>query len=86
MQGVWLQHLKDEKEREAFKQVLKGSNLLKDRLLRILADKYDLIEKRGFREEDYAEAGWETLQAFRNGRLATLKEVADLFDFTEREA
>ena len=84
MQGVWLQHLKTEKEREDFKQLLKNSNLLRDRLLQILSDRFDGVERKGFREEDYAEAGWETLQAFRNGKLSTYKEVADLFDFSEK--
>ena len=85
MKLVWTQHLKTEKEREDFRQVLKNSTLLKNRLLQILAERYDAIERKGFKEEDYAEPGWETLQAFRNGKLATLKEVADLFDFEEKE-
>ena len=82
MQGVWTQHLKTEEEKESFRQALKNSSLLRDRLLRILSDRFDSVERKGFREEDYAEAGWETLQAFRNGRLSTYKEVADLFDFS----
>ncbi len=86
MQLVWLQHLKTSKEQEDFKQVLKNSALLRNRLLQILSDKYDAVERKGFKEEDYATSVWETLQAFRNGRLSTLKEVADLFDFNEKES
>lgn len=85
MKVVWTQHLKTDKEQEEFRQVLKNSTLLRNRLLQILSERYDAIERKGFREEDYAEAGWETLQAFRNGKLSTLKEVADLFDFNEKE-
>jgi hypothetical protein len=84
MQTVWTQKLKTDKEREEFKQVLKNSTLLTNRLLQILDEKFETIERRGFKEEDYAEAGWVTLQAFRNGKLAMLKEVADLFDFSDR--
>mgnify|MGYP001301555143 CR=1 FL=1 len=85
MKLVWTQHLKTEKEREDFRQALRNSTLLKNRLLQILSERYDAIERRVFKEEDYAEAGWETLQAFRNGKLSTLKEVADLFDFEKKD-
>lgn len=85
MQIDWTKHLKEEKDKESFRQILKNSSQLTDRLLRILSDRFNDIERRGMKEEDYATAGWETLQAFRNGKLATYKEVADLFDFSEKE-
>lgn len=41
-----------------------------------------MIERRGFEEDDYINAeNLHELQAFRNGKLATYKEIADLFDF-----
>ena len=85
MQSIWTQHLKTVDEREDFKKVLQNSTLLTNRLLSILSSKFDVVERRGFKEEDYSTAGWETLQAFRNGKLATYREIADLFDFSEKE-
>ena len=85
MKAVWTQNLKTDKEREEFKQILLNSTLLRNRLLQILSDYFDKVERRGFREEDYAEAGWGELQAFRNGKLATYREIADLFDFSDNK-
>lgn len=85
MQIVWTQHLQTEKEKEQFRQVLKNSTLLRNRLLQILSEKFESVERKGFKEEDYSEAGWETLQAFRNGKLSTYREIADLFDFTDKK-
>lgn len=82
MKAVWTQDLRDQKARDDRAQAIKNSTVLINRLLTILSDKYDLIERKGFEESDYMDAqNLHELQAFRNGKLATYKEIADLFDF-----
>lgn len=86
MKAVWTQDLRDQKARDDRAQAIKNSTVLINRLLTILSDKFEMIERKGFSEEDYISAeNLPELQAFRNGKLATYKEIADLFDFkTER--
>ena len=86
MKAVWTQNLQDQKSRDDAKQAIKNSTVLINRFLQILSDRFDLIERKGFAEEDYINSeNLHELQAFRNGKLATYKEIADLFDFTEKE-
>lgn len=68
---------KEKAEREA---LVRNSVAFSNLLLSILADKFDLVEKKGYKEEDYASTGWMTLQAFRNGKLAQLNEIGELFN------
>lgn len=70
----------NQEEKEARDLLVRNSTQLGVLLLGILERKYNAIERRGFREEDYASGGWENLQAFRNGKLAALDEIADLFN------
>lgn len=86
MKAVWTQDLRDQKARDERAQAIKNSTVLINRLLTILSDKFEMIERKGFSEDDYINAeNLPELQAFRNGKLATYREIADLFDFkTER--
>ena len=70
------------KERE---ELVRNSVRFSELLLAILSDKYHTIEKKGFKEEDYATAGWVHLQAFRNGKLANLDEIAELFQHLTKD-
>jgi hypothetical protein len=76
---VWFKNLSKEEDKEKFKETLKRPSQERQRLLEILSEWYDLVERRGFREEDYSTAGWETLQAFRNGKLAMIREIVELY-------
>lgn len=62
---------------------IRNSTYILGLVLRILQEKYAAIDRKGFKEEDYAESGWVTLQAFRNGKLAQLDELGELFAFME---
>ena len=81
----WIIDCKTQKERDDREAVVKNSIRFSEILLQILAKRHDAIERKGLREEDYKEAGWMTLQAFRNGKLAALEEIADLFVHLERK-
>ena len=77
---VWYSGLTPE-DKDKFTAVLKSSTLLRQQFLLYLKGRWETIERKGFTEEDYNSVDWTHKQAFNNGRLAILKEVADLFDF-----
>lgn len=68
-----------QEEREARELLIRNSTAFSQLLLHILARKADTVERKGLREEDYGDTSWITLQAFRNGKLAQLTELAELF-------
>ena len=81
MKTVWFQGLTTPDEIADFKTLLMSSTKVKEQFLRVLASRYATIEKKGLQEDDYANDGWAFRQAFNNGRLSSIKEIADLFDF-----
>ena len=84
MKAVWTQDLRDQKARDERAQAIKNSTVRINRLLTIISYKFKMIERKGFSEEDNMSAeNHNELQAFRNGKLATYREIADLFDFKQ---
>ncbi len=77
MQTVWTNGL-DDKEKGQIEQDLRAAVPAFRRLYKILSDKYSSVERKGFREEDYKNTDWVHLSAFHNGKLSTLKEIAEL--------
>lgn len=75
----WLKGVTTPDQKKEREELIRNSVRISELLLSILADKYSMIEKKGFKEEDYSTAGWQTLQAFRNGKMAALEEIAELF-------
>ena len=54
-------------------------------MLQILSELYDNVERKGDKEDDYKEAGILALIAFRNGQMSMLKQLADLFNFSDQK-
>ena len=77
---VWLQGIPEDKVEE-FKKSLVSNTTQNEQFLRILRARYETIERKGLTEEDYKTSDWTHLQAFNNGRLSILREIADLFNF-----
>jgi hypothetical protein len=77
---VWLQGIPEDKI-EDFKKSLVSNTTQNEQFLRILRARYETIERKGLTEEDYKTSDWTHLQAFNNGRLSMLREIADLFNF-----
>jgi hypothetical protein len=77
---LWLQGIPEDKV-EDFKKMLVGNTVQNQQFLKILRAKYETIERKGLSEEDYRTTDWTHLQAFNNGRLSILREIADLFNF-----
>ena len=59
-------------------QAIKSSSIMREQLLKILEARYGEVERKGLREEDYETSDWTFKQAFNNGRLSILQELADL--------
>ena len=57
MQTQWTQGLTPE-EAEEFKALLLNNTRFTNQFLRILRSKYDSIEKKGFKEEEYKSSDW----------------------------
>ena len=79
--AVWFKGLTEQKDKDTLAYNLKHTKATFRLLLSIVKDKYDLVERKGLKEEDYNQEGWDRAQAFRNGKLAAFLEIADLFRF-----
>ena len=75
----WYKGCNTEEEKRSRENLIRNSVQFSEVLLRILADRFTQVERKGLREEDYESAGWMTLQAYRNGRMAELQSLAELF-------
>ena len=78
---VWFKGLTEQKDKDRLASNLKGTKTTFRLLLSIIKDKYDLVERKGLKEEDYNHEGWDRAQAFRNGKLSAYLEIAELFPF-----
>lgn len=77
----WLKGLSD-KEKEDFKVVLRHSTVVLQPLLNIVDDKLNVLERK---ESDFStyDAGYAHVQAFINGKRASLLEIRRLLEFIE---
>lgn len=77
MKTVWTAGMTLDEAAE-FKNYLKSQKKLLERLRQILAARLEGIDRKGLFEEDYKTTDWVPLMAFRNGRIAEIKELDDL--------
>lgn len=78
----WFKHL-PEKDQGEFIALVRGNHRLLSRLLEIIDQRlYDLDTKEET-EQTYKEPSYAYLQAFINGRRASLKDIRKLLDFME---
>lgn len=82
---VWYKNCITPEQKKSREELVRNSVQLSVLLLSILEDKYEFVEKKGFKEEDYANNGWQTLQAFRNGKMAAYAEIAEMFQHLTKE-
>jgi len=85
MKTVWFrsEHYKDPKKKQDYEAAILNSRVLIDRLLEIIEQKLEAIENT---ETDFSiyDGGTVFKLAFLNGRKKELKEIADLFDFINK--
>lgn len=80
----WYRGCKTEEEKAQRELLVRNSTAFATLLLGMLEDRYNAIDRKGFREEDYGDSNWVFLQAFRNGKLAELTEISDLFNYLQK--
>lgn len=83
--AAWLKGCKNPEEKKKREELIRNSVQFASLFLSILQDRFETIERKGFREDDYEDSNWVFLQAFRNGKLAELTELADLFSYLRKE-
>ena len=85
MPYLWLRRAKDAKEKHEIEQFVLNNTRSNRMMLQILSELYDNVERKGDKEDDYKEAGILALIAFRNGQMSMLKQLADLFNFSDQK-
>lgn len=79
--AAWLKGCTTPEEKKERETLVRNNIAFAGLFLSILRDRYETIDRKGFREEDYGDSNWVFLQAFRNGKLAELTELAELFSY-----
>lgn len=79
----WTKHLKTQEEKDKFASLVVNNRLLLSRLLEIIDDKLDAIERTECNQETYQNPAYASWQAHANGRRASLKDVRRLLEFLE---
>lgn len=79
----WTRHLKTQKERDNFSSMVRNNRVLLTRLLGILDEKLETIERSENSLETYQNPAYASWQAHQNGRRASLREVRRLLEFLE---
>lgn len=81
MKTTWFKHLKTEEEKDKFKNSVKASYDVLERLQEILGDKIEV--KLNTSDSDYNQASWAYQQADANGYVRALREVTSLLTLGE---
>ena len=84
MRVIWTQHIKDEKKKEDFRQLLKNSTQVLGRLRMILDEEEKGLDTQETTSKDFDNPNWQFKQAFRNGDRARLRQIRNLIDLTEK--
>lgn len=78
----WVRHLKTEKEKKEFFELLMSSRQVLGRLLELTREKQSQIERAEIDPSKY-DSGFAFLQAHLNGKRAGLTEIEKLVEFIE---
>ena len=81
---AWYRGCKSPEDKRKREEFILNNQLFARMFLDILRDEYETIDRKGFREEDYEDTNWTFLQAFRNGKLAQINKIAELFTYLDR--
>lgn len=76
----WVRHLKTDKEKKEFFELLLSSRQVLGRLAELIKDKQSQIEKAEIDPSKY-DSGYAYFQAHLNGRRAGLTEIEKLVEF-----
>lgn len=80
MIAAWWKHLKTEDEIERFKQTLKASSTVLDRLGELLQEDEQAMDNRETSPKNYELPNWDYRQAHANGYRQCLREIKRLIN------
>lgn len=78
--AVWLKGLEG-KEKQDFEAYLRNSTVLVDKLIEILSDHIEALERKQIQEEFYKDPELFARLCYLNGQLAAYNKVINLFHF-----
>jgi hypothetical protein len=78
--AVWLKGLEG-KEKQDFETYLRNSTVLVDKLIEILSDHIEALERKQIQEEFYKDPELFARLCYLNGQLAAYNKVINLFHF-----
>ncbi len=85
MISAWTKHLKTEEDKERFKNKLKGSKVVLERLQALLDEEKSGLESAEISSKIYDSPNWDYKQAHTNGFKAALKMVSKLITLDPKE-
>lgn len=80
----WTKHLKTDKERKDFEEILTRNTMIFGRLREILHNRLDQLDRKDFSDKDFDETNWAEKQAHRLGKRSVYHDLLDLIDFSKR--
>ena len=79
MNTAWFKDLNDEKAKADLEDSIKRSHAVCTRILEILEDQEDRLNRQETTVNDYSNHSWAYLQADRNGYRRHIREMRSLF-------
>lgn len=80
----WTKNLKTEKEIEDFKNSLRGSRRILDRLTELLNEYEKSLNRSELNTKAFEDPNWAYLQAYKNGYRACLEKLKELIDLDQK--
>lgn len=81
----WTSHLKNEDERERFKREIYSAKSVLERILAIIIEDKDNLDKSEENIKSYTVPNWDYLQAHRNGMAAYMREMQTLLNLDQQK-
>jgi hypothetical protein len=83
MDSRWTKHIRDAGGQSEFLGKIRASTTIRDRLETLLKEELETLTTKSSQEKDFENPSWAYLQAFRNGKISTLRSILDLLDFKD---
>lgn len=85
MYSVWTKHLQEQEQKEQFKNSVKSSKPVLDRVLAILKEEETAIQNAEINPKIYDAPNWDYKMAHDNGFKQCLKIVMNLLDLDQQD-
>ena len=80
---VWFKGVEEDKKKD-FEAYLRNSTILVDKLIEIILDQIEALERKQIQEDFYDKPELYAKLCYLNGQLAAYNKVISLFHFKER--